>query len=225
MEKTMLDDKESNYISSLSHFPDGSFVIVYNELSTGEKKILLITSGWETVLHELFNQSVKEIVIASTLPQQYVQYIEHRLQMTISYEDEVNFNAEYRPLCENLTDERLLEAFSRLLNYIQRTQKRSVDHLQRAEIIELNNYLTLDMYSKRNLELTETILQKDRYGSLLWLLDETNTAMGSRLLKQWIERPLIDESSIEVRLNIVEVMYEHFIEREHLREALKSVYE
>ncbi|HLS20467.1 MAG TPA: DNA mismatch repair protein MutS [Bacillota bacterium] len=225
MEKTMLDDKESNYISSLSHFPDGSFVIVYNELSTGETKILLITSGWETVLHELFNQSVKEIVIASTLPKQYVQDLEHRLQMTISYEDEVNFNAEYRPLCENLTDERLLEAFSRLLNYIQRTQKRSVDHLQRAEIIELNNYLTLDMYSKRNLELTETILQKDRYGSLLWLLDETNTAMGSRLLKQWIERPLIHETAIQERLNIVSALYEHFIEREHLREALKSVYD
>src|SRR5699024_8304077 len=183
MEKSMLDDKESNYISSLSHFPDGSFVIVYNELSTGETKILLIDTGWETVLHELFNQSVKEIVIATTLPQQYIDDLENRLQMTISYEDEVKFNAEYRSLCENLTDERLLEAYSRLLNYIVQTQKRSLDHLQQAETIEPQDHLSLDMYSKRNLELTETILQKDRFGSLLWLLDQTNTAMGFRLLR------------------------------------------
>src|SRR5690625_1468444 len=84
MEKSMLDDRESNYISSLSHFPDGSFVIVYNELSTGETNILLITSGWETVLHELFNQSVKEIVIASSLPKEYIYDLEHRLHITIS---------------------------------------------------------------------------------------------------------------------------------------------
>lgn len=225
MEKSMLDDRESNYISSLSHFPDGSFVIVYNELSTGETNILLITSGWETVLHELFNQSVKEIVIASSLPKEYIYDLEHRLHITISYEDEVKFNAEYRKLCENLTDERLLKAYSRLLNYIQRTQKRSLDHLQQAQMIELKNYLSLDMYSKRNLELTETILQKDRYGSLLWLLDQTNTAMGSRLLKQWIERPLLHQEAIEERLNIVSALYNHFIEREHLRDSLKSVYD
>src|SRR5699024_11034211 len=151
MDRTMLNDRESNYIGSLTHFPDVSFVIVYNELSTGENKIILMTNGWDAVMHELFNQSIKEIVISSELPTSYQEQLRERLQITLSYQDEVNFNGEFRSLCENLNDERLVKAFSRLLNYIQRTQKRSLDHLQQAEIIELSNYLSLDMYSKRNL--------------------------------------------------------------------------
>src|SRR5699024_10685050 len=225
MDRTMLNDRESNYIGSLTHFPDGSFVIVYNELSTGENKIILMTNGWDAVMHELFNQSIKEIVISSELPTSYQEQLRERLQITLSYQDEVNFNGEFRSLCENLNDERLVKAFSRLLNYIQRTQKRSLDHLQQAEIIELSNYLSLDMYSKRNLELTQTILKKDTYGSLLWVLDSTITAMGSRMLKRWLERPLIQQSQIEERLDIVEGLHDHFMERDQLRESLKSVYD
>src|SRR5699024_5521899 len=111
-------------------------------------------------------------------------YLQVHLNIMLSYQEEVIFNAEYRHLCENLNDERLMKAFSRLLNYIQETQKRSLDHLQQAQVIELKNYLALDMYSKRNLELTQTILRKGKRGSLLWVLDKTITSMGSRLLKQ-----------------------------------------
>ena len=81
------------------------------------------------------------------------------------------------------------------------------------------------MYSKRNLELTETIIKKSKYGSLLWVLDDTVTAMGARMLKKWIERPLIHKKQIERRLNMVEAIKEQFIEREELREALKNVYD
>src|SRR5690606_11612305 len=115
--------------------------------------------------------------------------------------------------------------FSRLLNYIQHTQKRSLEHLKPAEVIELKNYLSLDMYSKRNLELTETMLKNKKRGSLLWVLDETVTAMGARLLKKWIERPLLNKEQIEQRLDIVEALYEHFMERDAIRETLKSVYD
>src|SRR5699024_4042961 len=117
---------------------------------------------------------------------------------------ETTFNAEYRSLCDNLNDERLIQAFSRLLNYIEDTQKRSLDHLQPAHVIELNHYLSLDMYSKRNLELTETIMKKGKHGSLLWVLDQTVTAMGSRMLKKWLDRPLLNKQVIEARLDIVE---------------------
>lgn len=225
METSMLDDRESNFIASLSHFPDGSYVIAYNDLSTGENKLALITTGWESVLHELYNQSIKEIVISSKFPTAHQMDLKQKLQVTLSYEDDVKFNAEFRSLCDNLTDERLMKAFSRLLNYIQETQKRSLDHLQPAEIIQLKNHLTLDMYSKRNLELTETIIKKGKHGSLLWVLDQTVTAMGARKLKQWIERPLIHQKHIVNRLNIVEGFYENFMERNTLRDLLKSVYD
>lgn len=225
MSQTLLKDGENNYISSLSHFQDGSYVIVYNDLSTGENKIILIEDGWDAVIHELYSQPVKEIVVSSNLSVELQKALKERLQITLSYQDEDTFNQEYHNLTENLNDERMVKAFSRLLNYIQHTQKRSLDHLQQAEVIELKAHLSLDMYSKRNLELTETIIKKGKHGSLLWVLDKTVTAMGSRMLKKWIERPLLNKEQIEKRLSIVESFYKGFIEREMLREALKSVYD
>lgn len=225
MESTMLNERESNYIASLSSFQDGSYVIVYNDLSTGETKVLLIEEDWDEVIHQLYNESVKEIVISSLLPKQYQQELEEKLQVVLSYQDEVTFNGEYRSLCDNLNDERLMESFSRLLNYIQQTQKRSIDHLQPAEVIEQHNYLSLDMFSKRNLELTESYLQKEKYGSLLWVLDQTVTAMGARKLRSWLERPLLNKERVEKRLEIVECFYNHFMEREEIRDTLRSVYD
>ncbi|AXI09153.1 DNA mismatch repair protein MutS [Oceanobacillus zhaokaii] len=225
MESNMLKEGENNYIASLSHFQDGSYVIVYNDLSTGENNITVISHGWDAVIHELYNQPIKEIVISSNLPEDLQTKLRDRLHVTLSYQDEITFNAEYRNLAENLNDERLMKAFSRLLNYIQHTQKRSLDHLQPANVIELKHYLSLDMYSKRNLELTETIIKKGKHGSLLWVLDQTVTAMGSRLLKKWLERPLLDKKRIENRLNVVDAFYQRFMERDTLRDTLKSVYD
>src|SRR5699024_5720589 len=117
------------------------------------------------------------------------------------------------------------EAFSRMLNYIQHTQKRSLSHLQNPEVIPLQEHLSLDMYSKRNLELTETFMKKHKYGSLLWVLDHTVTAMGARLLKKWLERPLLQQNAIDERLNIVQAFYDGFMEREQIRESLTTVYD
>ncbi|MEI3611779.1 DNA mismatch repair protein MutS [Pseudogracilibacillus sp. SO30301A] len=225
MESSMLHETESNYIASLSHFKDDSFVIVYHELSTGESQIVLVEADFSTVIHELVNQQIKELVISSNLPESYRNQLENQLQIVLSYEDEVNFIGEFRHLLENLEDERFLKAFSRILNYIVHTQKRSLHHLQKPKIIKLQNYVSLDMFSKRNLELTETIRKKDRYGSLLWVLDKTVTAMGARTLKRWVERPLTDKKRINDRLQVVEALTNAFIERDALREALKTVYD
>src|SRR5699024_7209091 len=137
----------------------------------------------------------------------------------------VNFTGEFRDLYEDLDDERYVEALSRMLNYIQNTQKRSLHHLQKPTIIELQQHLSLDMYSKRNLELTETIMKNTKYGSLLWVLDDTVTAMGARMLKKWIERPLLHEVQINRRLEMVEVIKGSFLERDELRKALTEVYD
>ncbi|WP_010649192.1 DNA mismatch repair protein MutS [Oceanobacillus massiliensis] len=225
MESNMLKEGENNYIASLSQFKDGTHAVAYNDLSTGENRIALISHGWDAVIHELYNQPIREIVISSNLPDELQGQLKERLGITLSYQDEVTFNAEYRSLSENLNDERLMKAFSRLLNYIQHTQKRSLDHLQKAEVIQLQDYLSLDMYSKRNLELTETIIKKGKHGSLLWVLDKTATAMGSRMLKKWLERPLLNRKQIEERLQIVDGLYHGFMERDTLREILKSVYD
>src|SRR5690625_237070 len=154
MESKMLDSRDNNYIVSLSHFNDGSFAVVYHDLTTGENRLELIAQGWSAVIHELYNHTIKEMVIDSSLPEETQNQLRERLNVTLSYQDEVNFHGEYRDLCENLNDERLVKAFSRLLNYVQHTQKRSLDHLKPAEVIELNAHLSLDMYSKRNYVIT-----------------------------------------------------------------------
>ncbi|SFA76296.1 DNA mismatch repair protein MutS [Lentibacillus halodurans] len=225
METNMLEERDHNYIASLSCFHDDSYVIVYSDLSTGESSIALIIEGWDAVLHELYNQPIKEMVISSEMSEKWQEELYEKLHITLSYQDDLTFNAEYRSLCGDLNDERLVQAFSRLLNYIQVTQKRSLDHLQPAKVIELDDYLSLDMYSKRNLELTETIMKKGKHGSLLWVLDQTVTAMGSRMLKKWLDRPLLRQQEIENRFDVVEGFLHGFMERDALREALKSVYD
>ncbi len=225
MEQSMLNDRESNYIASISHFDDGSFVIVYNDLSTGENNMALINDGWEAVLHELYHQSIREIVIPSNFPEYLQSDLQNKLSATVSYQDNCQVSDDYHHLYDHIHDQRLIEGFSRLLNYLADTQKRSLEHLQPVKIIQLKDYLSLDMYSKRNLELTQTIMKQGKHGSLLWVLDDTVTAMGARKLKKWLDRPLLNQQQIEKRLAIVEGFYEGFMERTALREALKSVYD
>lgn len=225
MEQSMLNDRESNYIASISHFDDGSFVIVYNDLSTGENNMALINDGWEAVLHELYHQSIREIVIPSNFPEYLQSDLQNKLSATVSYQDNCQVSDDYHHLYDHIHDQRLIEGFNRLLNYLADTQKRSLEHLQPVKIIQLKDYLSLDMYSKRNLELTQTIMKQGKHGSLLWVLDDTVTAMGARKLKKWLDRPLLNQQQIEKRLAIVEGFYEGFMERTALREALKSVYD
>ena len=100
-----------------------------------------------------------------------------------------------------------------------------MEHLQIIEEINNEDYVTMDLYTKKALELTSSAKSNDKYGSLFWLLDQTKTAMGSRMLKQWIERPLINQEQIEERLDIVEIFTNHFIQRESIKEILKDIYD
>lgn len=225
MEASMLQDVESNYIAAISEFSGPSYVIVLHELSTGESELILIEAEFEQVVHELGKHQVKEVVVSSAFAKKWQAQIKKQLQIVISIEDEVSFIGEFRHLFDELTDERYVEAFSRMLNYIYNTQKRSLHHLQKPKVIQLRNFLSLDLFAKRNLELTETMMKKSKYGSLLWVLDDTMTAMGARMLKKWVERPLIDKKLINERLERVEQLKQAFIERTELREALKTVYD
>ncbi|WP_026174405.1 DNA mismatch repair protein MutS [Effusibacillus pohliae] len=112
-----------------------------------------------------------------------------------------------------------------LLAYLESTQKRSLHHLKKPLLLTRDSHLVIDAFSRRNLELTETIREKNRYGSLLWLLDKTVTAMGGRLLKKWVERPLAVRADIELRLQAVEELVEELLLREDLRQMLQEVYD
>lgn len=225
MEDEMLNEKENNYLASISPISGDTFVIAYNDLTTGENSVSFVKDGWDAVISELYNRPVKEIVVPSDFSESWKDSIQQMMDVTISYEDETVVPEDYQYLLKHVSQASLKEGFGRLFQYILRTQKRSLSHLRPVTYIEIHDYMKLDLYSKRNLEITETIRKKGKDGSLLWVLDQTVTAMGSRLLKKWLDRPLLNREEIEIRHSQVEGLIEQFFERESLREALDQVYD
>ncbi|KGX88363.1 DNA mismatch repair protein MutS [Pontibacillus litoralis] len=225
MEGAMLKEEENNYLASLTPFEDDTYVIAYNDLTTGENSVALVTDGFDGVLSELFNRPVKEVVVPTTLPVEQKNGLADRLGVTVSEEDCEELEDDVMALVVELQLPKLKVGFARLFHYLKATQKRAMDHLKPVQYIELQQFMKLDMYSKRNLELMETIRKQGKKGSLLWVLDQTVTSMGSRCLKKWMERPLLQKDLIEKRYNQVEGFQEQFFERESLREALRSVYD
>ena len=126
---------------------------------------------------------------------------------------------------EDVTDIRYINVIKHLLSYIDCTQLKDLSHFQKVIIKENKNSLKMDIHTKRNLELTETIRLKQRQHSLIWLLDKTKTAMGSRLLKSYIENPLVDKEEIEKRYDTIETLLKQFILTNDLQKALDEVYD
>jgi DNA mismatch repair protein MutS len=218
-----LHDKENNYIASITAF-DTQIGLALSDLTTGEN-LVAICSNFDELLNEIYSVGAKEVVISREFPDEWKKQLIDRCQATVSYEAETMISSDFVGILGELHDERLTCTFGRLLTYLQRTQKRSLDHLQKVKVYYLQDSMKIDLYSKRNLELTETIRSKGKKGSLLWLLDETKTAMGGRLLKQWVDKPLVDRTKIEARLTMVETFIANYFEREDLRTLLKEVYD
>ncbi|MBV6683356.1 DNA mismatch repair protein MutS [Bacillus sp. JRC01] len=225
MEGKGLSDKENNYIAGVVSFEDDTYGLAYSDLSTGETNVTLVADGAGQLLNELSTIGAKEVVITPDMEEEQQLKLKERLDVTLSFEAGQGPSDAFEHLLERLKQEKLKQTAALLMHYLFRTQKRSLDHLQKVETYQLNHFMKMDYYSKRNLELTETIRSKGKKGSLLWLLDETMTAMGARLLKQWIDRPLISRGEIEKRQMVVEVFLERFFERQDLRERLKEVYD
>lgn len=224
MDQTGLEEKENNFISSVTNFEDGTYGLAFTDLSTGESHVTLISS-WQEVIAEVYARESKEIVIDPDFSLEKMNEMQERRPITVSHQVSEELHEEYEPLVQDLQQDKLITTFARLAHYLGGTQKRSLDHLQPVQLYQINQFMKIDLFSKRNLELTETIRSKGRKGSLLWLLDQTVTAMGGRMLKQWIDRPLLSKETIESRLDMVMTFINQFFEREELRELLKEVYD
>ncbi|MFT4416930.1 DNA mismatch repair protein MutS [Fredinandcohnia humi] len=225
MEGKALLEKENNFLASISTFPEGVYGFALTDLTTGENRVSLLSGNFEEVIGEIYANGVKEVVVQSDFEDELKKSIVERCNVTISYENNNTINEEFSKLVNHLDDERLVQSFGRLFHYLNKTQKRSLAHLQPVRLYNVNQYMKIDIYSKRNLELTETIRSKGKKGSLLWLLDQTVTAMGGRLLKQWIDRPLLNRDEIDARLNMVQTFIDQYFERLELRDLLKEVYD
>ena len=223
---TMMDNNvlDNNFICALMEF-DFHYSLAFCDLQTGEMMVETIDKKQQLLENEVLGMRVKEVVVLPSFNEEEYKTLQTQYHVMISKFDNDNHQQKYEHLFKQITDFKQMKVASLLLNYLEQTQKRDIDYIQQIQEIENAGYLKMDVYAKNALELTQTIRAKEKYGSLLWLLDKTKTAMGSRMLKQWIDKPLTDENKINHRLDIVELFNENFIERESIKEILKEVYD
>ena len=215
---------ENNYIGNIMDF-NHAYVISYADISTGEIYTTILEHNISKVISEIVGLNIKEIVMNSRVDKNILSILKNQFKITVTISDELENDKQYEYIYEDIGDVRYIETIKHLLTYITNTQKRSLTHLQKAIIKENKNYLKMDVHTKRNLELTETLRLKQRNYSLIWLLDKTKTAMGSRTLKNMIENPLIDKKEIEKRYDTIDILLKEFIIKEDLANLLFEVYD
>ncbi len=219
-----LDEKENNYICNILDF-NHAYGVSYSDISTGEIYTLLVEHNISKLITQIVSIGVKEVIISSKVDSSVKGLLKNQFKLNIVVSDDIVNYDEYEYIYKDLNDPRLIETIKHLLTYINDTQKRSLSHLQKAILKVDDEYLKMDIHTKRNLELTETLRLKQRNYSLIWLLDKTKTAMGSRMLKSYIENPLVDKDEIEKRYDVVETLLEEFILKEDLSNLLYEVYD
>lgn len=213
-----LTQNKNNYIACMMTF-DFVYTLAFCDITTGEFQVVNIDKQDNILNNQLATMEVKEIVVESNCT-----YPFHEGIMVSRYDNDT-FNEKYQDIFKNIKDLKQIKVATLLLNYLIETQKRELEHLQIIEEINNKDYMTMDLYTKKSLELTENARDHEKYGSLFWLLDMTKSAMGARLLKNYIDRPLLNQQAIEKRLDIVEIFTQQFIQRESIKEILKEVYD
>lgn len=219
-----LNEKENNYIGNIVDFSH-AYGVSYTDISTGEITVFLSEHNISKVVSEIVSLGIKEVIMTSKVDKNIYNMLKNQFKLTVSVSDEIDSIKEYEYIYSDIGDARYIETIKHLLTYINNTQKRNLSHFQKAIIREQKAYLKMDVHTKRNLELTETLRLKQRNYSLIWLLDKTKTAMGSRRLKNFIENPLIDPVEINKRYDMVETLLNEFIKKEELQNDLFEVYD
>ena len=213
-------DSANNFLVSLD--TDGSqFGLSYMDLSTGEFYATTL-ADLPAVRSEVLNLKTRELVIGFELSENEEQLFRKQMNLLLSFEKTVYDDV-------HLLDDQLkaieLAAAGKLLQYVHNTQKRELSHLQKLVHYEIKDYLQMAYATKSSLDLLENARSGKKHGSLYWLLDETKTAMGTRLLRTWIDRPLVSSSLISKRQDIIQTFLDHFFERSDLSDSLKGVYD
>ena len=224
MNSDMLDEKSNNYIGNILDLKY-AYVVCYSDITTGEFNAFVIEHDDEKLVDEIVERNIKEIVIKTDFNRIILDDVKRHYNLTISIYNNIDLNNDYSKIYADIKDERIIECAKHLLSYLESTQKRSLTHLRKINIVNENSFLRMDINTKRNLELIENIRTKEKKYSLLWLLDKTKTAMGARLLKKWILNPLVNKELIEERYNKIEKLTNEFIVKDELRDALDNVYD
>ena len=228
IESNILEEKKNNYIASI--YKVGiHYGLAYSDVSTGEFCTTEIVEGnnFAKLMNELVRFTPAEIVVnpemfastseINTIQEKFKTYITTSIDEIENIDIHGFDKLEKKPFAK--------EATKLLLTYIRETQKVDMKHISNIEYYSAEKYMALDMIARRNLEITETIRDRNKKGSLLWVLDKTSTSMGGRLLRRWLEKPLMDVKEIEGRLGSVEELKGSAMRRGNIAEVLDRVYD
>lgn len=223
MDVTM-DAKSTNYMAScdVSSF---EITVIYCELSTGELKYQTLQRSLVALQKALLEQNVSELVCPMTMDKKWMAALEEMDTMLISKHKKANIDSEDLPLLNGIESESLKEAFALLMAYLKDTQKQRIDHFLPIESMDKDKVLVMDYETKNHLELVSSQSSNAKAESLWSFMDKCQSAMGSRMLKRWIEYPLIDAEKIAKRQVAVKDLKENFMLRENLKEHLVYVYD
>ena len=218
----IVNEKDFNYIASITDY-NYLYVLSYADLLSGKVYTTKIEKNNDKLISHIVNLNIKEIVVRDTFDVDLIHKLKSNYNIFISYYD--NDELYKGKVFENVTDQKLIKNTSLLLNYLTNSLKQDLGHIQQVEVIDSGLFLELDKECIKNLELVETIRNKDRQNSLLGFMDKTKTAMGSRLLKSYIISPSIDKTEIIKRQNLVEKLMTEFLLKSELKEYLYEIYD
>ncbi len=242
LESNMLDAGSNNYLCLIFRHPQQEcFGVVFSDVSTGEVYALQVDSDWEKrVIGELGRFSPAEVLLnlpaGSCEPLQ--KFLNDRLQVTGEILDEEyfdwercrklsadQFGSEEIAQLESSGQQSVIFALGAMIHYLTQTQKHGLESLTHLEIYSDEQYMTLDLTARRNLELTRTLRSGERRGTLLWVLDQTKTPMGKRLIRSVLEKPLLNPTAINKRLNAVGELLGDSVRLDNIRQELRDIFD
>ena len=218
-----INEHDFNFIASIT---DNyiNYIFSYADLLSGKVYATYLSHDKSKLISYINNLSIKEVVVNSSFDKDVLYELKFNYNVFISILDNV-LDIDYNSVFNNVKDNKIIENTKVVLSYLINNQKKELTHFQELEIIDNNLFMELNSETVRNLELVETIRGKDRTNSLLWFLDKTKTAMGSRLLKSYIISPLIDKEEIIRRQNIIELLIKEFLYKSELKTYLYEIYD
>ena len=218
-----LNERDFNYIGSLIDY-NYVYLLTYVDISTGEVNAIYLNHDENTLINEILNLNLKELIIRNDFPLEVLNTLKNNYGLNLSISDEL-LDDEYTIIYDGVDDERVIMGIKHILYYLHVKELKDLSHLGHVNMLKRDDYLEMDVHTIRNLELIETLRLKERKYSLIWLLDKTKTAMGARCLKAWLMNPLKDKNIIEKRYDYIESLNNNFLLREELRNNLYEIYD
>lgn len=217
-----LKDKENNYIASVIYVKR-EYILCYSDITTGEGYLSSFKS-FDLLANEILSLHIKEIIVDHEFNNKNLEDFIRTNEIILSYENKKEIPNTLLPVAGGI-EPMYHTAIGLLIQYFITTQKKEPTHFKRFKSYISSSYLHLDAFTKKNLELCETLRLNNKSGSLLWHLDKCSTAMGSRLLHKWIDKPLLDIEQINNRLDFIDELNKNYIAKEEIKACFKDVYD